>query len=145
AARAWRSRRLVLLGIAAGALVVAVAAGIEHQPHQAAADRQRRDHAQAQGDVALRADLGVADLAPGPDADRAGADQERHQDDRQDHGLLHGGLALVYPRAGNGGSAGSLPGSAMLRHSRQEAESLMRSPRFVRRFGLTLAVLLAAL
>ena len=63
-------------------LVVAAPAGDEDQRHQPAADREREDHAEEEGDPAMEADLDRVQAMEDPR--RAGERQQQQDDERAD-------------------------------------------------------------
>ncbi len=63
-------------------VVIAAAAGDEYQRHQPAADGEREDHAEDQGNPAMDADLDR--IEAGQEPGRAGERQQQQDDERAD-------------------------------------------------------------
>jgi hypothetical protein len=66
------------------ALVVAVAFAEEHQRHQARADHEGQNRAEAERDPAMHTDLDVADRVPRPPAGGRSQDQQAKQNDESE-------------------------------------------------------------
>jgi hypothetical protein len=68
--------------------VVAVAAAVEHQPHEAAADHEGENDAEDHGNVAMDAHLNV-NAVPGVDSPPQ-RDAENGEEGKNKEGALHG-------------------------------------------------------